>query len=232
MSSMKNKNPPNRGKQNLRFNGIRDPVVTDASVTTPTMVTPVADGSGNYSIAIPFSPIGMSGGQVASTTSTGATFTANSNTVPAKLPFLWNQSRNFERYRVTRAVLIFVGNVGSTTVGRITLGSSTDYSDMFTTQLISQSVGDKTFDLASSASRELRFQMDVDSSWKKISNTLFNFPFSNSVIVPVNTANDLCFSIGFLTITGSTQTASAAIGNLFVEYDVEFKDPISFSVNA
>lgn len=229
---MSSKNNAKRGKQNLRFNGIRDPVVSDATVLTPSMVTAVADASGNYSVAIPFCPLGMNGGQVNSTTSSGATFTTNTNTVPPKLPFLWNQSRNFERYRITRAVLVFVGNVGSTTVGRITLGSSTDYSDLFTTQLIATSVGDKTFDLASSASKELRFQMDVDSSWKKISATLLNFPFSNSVIVPVNTANDLCFSMGFVTITGSTQTGSAPIGNMFVEYDVEFKDPISFTVNA
>lgn len=214
------------------FRGIRDPLVGNAAAASPTVYGMNTNGSGVFVGVVNLSPLGVAGTQIVVPTPN----TAGSVIVPSVVPFtnpylpwLFNQSRGFERYRVTRAVAIWVSNVGSTVTGRVMLDSSTDFSDAISATGISTSTGGKVFDLAGGASKEMRFQMDVDSSWKKVSSNCTTFQAGTGVSVPTNTINDLSFTTLFVTISGGP--ASTDCGSMFVEYDIEFREPIAFGAN-
>lgn len=216
----------NMKRQSHVFRGVRDMLTNDGSDSSSLSYTISTDANGAATAAFGLAPLGI---KSVIATATGSTVSWTSTvTSPPRLPWLWNQARNFERYRVTRAVLCFIGNVGSTTTGRILLDSSTDYADLTTPQTLGLGAGGRMFDLASSASKELRFQMDVDTSWKKVSASTVLTSTSNSII-PVNSVNDLIFSAGFVTIVGGPGTQ--LVGNLVLEYDVEFRDPIAYGAN-
>lgn len=205
------------------YRGIRDPIVADASATTMAPLTLAAGVEiGNSYILCPMGVQGMSW----STSSNPAVATA----VPARLPFLFSTARNFQQYRVTRAVLVFVSSQGSTATGRISLSGSADAADNTTASAAMQfgMVNAKQVDLGSGASREARYQLPVDAVWKKVSSTTLTG--LGGAIVPVNTVNDLSFSTALFNATGTTGTGN--IGALYVEYDVEFKDPITNLGNA
>lgn len=214
------------------FRGIRDPLVSNATSLTPTVYTMNTDGAGAFSGSICLSPLGISGlvFSVPNPNTAGTAIVPSIITMFSPfLPWLYNQAKGFEQYRVTRATAIWVSNLGSTTTGRLMLDSSTDYSDAVTANGISTSTGGKVFDLASGASREFRFQMDVDSSWKKVSGATSLVTTPSNIVCPVNSINDLSFSTVFVTITGGPNSTNC--GSMFVDYDVEFKDPISFGAN-
>lgn len=227
-----NKTPKGAKQMSRAFRGVRDPVVVNASAVTPAVYTMNTDGAGAFSGTVSFSPLGLAGVvyTVPSPNTPGTVIIPTYTTFTSPtLPWLYNQSRGFERYRVTRAVAIWVSSVGSTVSGRLMLDSSTDYADAATINGISTSTGGKVFDLASGAVREFRHAMDVDSSWKKVSSAVSMVGVSTSSVVTVNTVNDLQFSTLFVVITGGPTNTNC--GSLFVEYDVEFKDPISFGAN-
>lgn len=226
-----NKMPKGGPKQTRVFRGIRDVIVSNAASSTPAVFPMNTDSSGNYAGSLTLCPLGFSG----LTFNVPTPNTAGTQIVPSitgivspYLPWLFNQSRGFERYRVTRCVLVWVSNVGSTVTGRIMLDSSTDYADVVSATGISTSTGGKTFDLASGATKEFRFPTDVDTSWKKVSSAT-QLVTTAGLVFPVSTVNDLAFTTVFVNIAGGPASTNA--GSLFVEYDVEFKDPISYPAN-
>lgn len=210
------------------FRNVRDIVCDDATQNPPISTQVATDANGNWTSQIAFAPLGVS---YSTFTTNGTVVSVGTGLLSPRLPWLYNTSRNFERYRVTRAVLIFVGNVGSTSVGRLIMDSTTDYADAGTGVTIGTSAGGKVFDLASSASKELRFNMDVDTTWKKVSSYTALKPGGANTLLQINSANDLLFSVGVLGVIGGPASVPQA-GNFCIEYDVEFRDPITWTANA
>jgi len=215
-------------KLNHVFRNVRDPVVLDASQGLPTSFSITTNSSGSFNNNQTICPLGIVGYNILSAASGSSVTYTTSYIQGAKHPWLYNQARNFERYRITRYVLIFVGNVGSTATGSIMLDSSSDFADVITVQGFGASTGGKIFDLAQSAGKELRFNCDVDSSWKKVSSQVFSL--TGNTLVPVSTGNDLSCTNWFVTVNGAA--SNTLVGSLYAEFDVEFKDPISYGVNA
>lgn len=214
------------------FRNIRDPVVGNAASTSPTIYGMNTDGTGTFTTSLNFSPLGFSGliFSVPSPNTAGTQIIPSIGTVASPyLPWLYNQSRGFERYRITRCTAIWVGNQGSNTTGRVMLDSSTDYADAATLINLATSTGGKVWDLGTAASKELRFPCDVDTSWKKVSSATALLSATSSYYTPVNSVNDLSFTTVFISVVGAPASVNA--GSLFMEYDVEFKDPISFPSN-
>jgi len=206
-------------------------LVLNAASLTPSVYSVSTDATGAFTASLALSPLGISGVQYSvpspNTAGTAIVPTIVTSLAPY-LPWLYNQSRGFERYRVLRAVAIFVSSVGSTSTGRVLLDSSTDFADTVSVNGISTSTGGKVFDLGSGAVKEMRFTMDVDTSWKKVSSAT-QLVSGIGTVLPVNTVNDLLFTTMFVTVSGGP--ASTPCGSVFVEYDVEFRDPISFGAN-
>lgn len=234
----KNNNKMSQKKRTQRvqhmFRRIRDPIVSDATNgASPSAFALSTDSSGNASTSIVLSPFGVRAVQVLAGSGATTTFT-DSNYFPAVMPWLYNQARNFERYRVLNATLILIGNVGSSATGRVVVDSSTDVADNLSPITIGTSTGGKVFDLANLSSKEYRFSLDVDSGWKKCSSRTAGFSSDSTKFLPINTVNDLVFSNAYIAIvsgsTGGTPSAFTAL-NFAIEYDVEFKDPISYGVN-
>lgn len=229
-SSKQNSSRPQAGTR--IFRGVRDPLVNNSAATTPVVYSMNTDGAGAFSGSVCLSPLGISGlvFSVPNPNTAGTAIVPSITTMFSPfLPWLYNQAKGFEQFRVTRATAIWVSNLGSTATGRVMLDSSTDYADAVSANGISTSTGGKVFDLASGASKEFRHQMDVDSSWKKCSSATLLVSTPSNIVTPVNSINDLSFTTIFVTITGGPNSTNC--GSLFVDYDVEFKDPISFGAN-
>lgn len=148
-------------------------------------------------------------------------------TTPA-LPFLYSTARNFQEYRVTRATFVFVSARPPGDAGRITLGGSKDAIDTAAASQADGFVGGRQWDLSSlSSGKEARFNLPVDSVWKRVSPVCFaNY---GGTWVPAATVNDLCFANAFFYSTGVS--AKGNLGSLYLEYDVEFRGPVSLAVN-
>lgn len=230
MNTHANTKAPKGQKQSVAtYRGIRDPITNDATASPPSMFSAQTDSNGKFANQFMLSPLGIIG-PVFTSAASGSPVTINKAVIFAPLlPWLYNASRNFERYRITRAVLIFVGSVGSNATGQIMMDSTTDSQDLVTPATFSTSTGGKIFDLASSANKEFRFQCDVDSSWKKVSGQTFS-TYNTSTISFNNSVNDLLFTCPVLAIQAGP--ANTNCGSFYVEYDVQFRDPISFAANA
>lgn len=210
------------------YRAVRDPVTNNVLATSPTMFTAVTNSAGTWTNQFMLAPLGV----------TGMVFpgaAAGTNIVPQVgqvfsplLPWLYNTAKNFERYRVTRCILVFVGSVGSTATGQILLDSTTDAEDLTTPATFATSTGGKIYDLASTATRELKFSCDIDSSWKKCSGQMFSL-FNGSTVCVNNSANDQLFTCPIIAIQGGP--ASTSCGSFYVEIDVEFRDPVSYTAN-
>lgn len=211
------------------YRNVRDPITTNALSASPAMFSATTNSLGAWSNQFILAPLGVNGVVIVSAAAGSPSTFQSASIFSPLLPWLYNTSRNFERYRVTRAVLIFVSNVGSTTTGQLMMDTTTDSQDLTTPATASTSSGGKVFDLATASSKELRFQCDVDSSWKKVSNQTYATYNTNTLSIG-NSVNDLLFTCPVLAINGGP--ASTAVGNFYVEYDVQFRDPISFAANA
>lgn len=233
---MKNKNTQNsaRKPQHL-FRRIRDPLVTDASNgANPSAIALTADANGNGTATYALSPFGISGFIANATTATGPINFTSAVYYSPNLPWLFNQARNFERYRVLNATLIVIGNVGSSATGRMVVDSSTDLADNVTAVTVGLSTGGIVFDVASLAGKERRFQVDVDSSWKKCSSRTALVSNNGSLLMTTSSANDLLFTNIYFSVNGATAagtTGTFTVANFMLEYDVEFRDPISYGAN-
>lgn len=212
------------------FRGVREPLLAVYSSKTVQSLTPV---NGTVTVTGTLCPEGLVGVGY----STSLPGFQSQTMEDCHLAWLYNQSGNFGYYRVTRAKLVFVGNAGSAITGTLNLFGSRDALDVGTgiNTAYMQGTGSKSFDLASSSAKELSLNLPVDSSWKKVSKYLtvpgnVN-PFTSTAtgFVNANSVGDLAFSsFAAQIVSGPNQNC----GSLFLDYDVEFKDPMSVSMNA
>lgn len=227
MSNSSNRAANRRGGKARRSNiyhNVRDPLVVNASASSLVSADIVTDANGNFTVTHALTPLGISGIKLVSGSFNYSTWSA------PKLPWMYGQARQFERYRVLRATLIFTGSVASTSTARIMMSSDTDLIDSLTPPTIATSSGGRVFNLSQSASKDLRLQLDVDSSWKKVSNNTALLGSTGMDILVVNSSNDLLFSVVNVVVAGGP--VSTNIGSLAVEYDVEFRDPIAPTANS
>lgn len=223
-------------RSNHVFRGCREVITAGSAASSTTPAAMTTNSSGGYSFAWPLCPLGLTTATYGSTTySIGTT----GNVFPPVLRGLYFRATDFQLYRVTRARAVFVGNLGSTQTGAITIAGYTDVIDTnipSTQGNVSSSQSVKSFDLANAASKELSVNIPVDSSWKKVTSMLLIPggvpPFTGSsttMLVPVNTVGDLCFGGVSVTVVGAA--ASQSIGCMYIDYDVEFKGLVDSSVN-
>lgn len=213
------------------FQGIREPLLTNTGDNSVAFLSTGADGNGSFTSVL--SPAGL-----ATVAISGSSF-VNQGVENPHLKWLNNQSGNFTHYRVTRCKLIFVGNLGTTVTGQVNVFASADVMDAgigINTAFVS-GPGAKTFDLATAGGKEQVLNLPIDSSWKKVSSKLAvpanMAPFQLGTvggIIPVNTANDLAFVAFSLQCVGGPVSATR-LGVFFIDYDVEFKNPLSHAMN-
>lgn len=225
MQRKNNQKSPAQIRAKYAYRQVSENLVDDASVglsTVPWTIT--TDGGGFSSGYQTLAPQGID----ATYLSSGAfAYTVHTYT---HLAWLRSMSANFEEYRVTNAVLLVVGNVGSTTSGRMAVMSSPDPADSGNTTFSLLAVGGTTFDLATLAGREKRVPLKIDSGWKKISKRTNEITGGSSdTITPINTVSDLAFTSIRVAVSGAPASTLVCTFNLV--YDVEFRHPISSTVN-
>lgn len=205
------------------FRGIREPLVDSPS--SRVVVKIVSGTDGTASLGIVLSPLGLQSVKLSSTVFTNFIVAA------PRLQWLYNNAQNFGMYRVTRAKLVFVGNTGSTTSGTLNMFGSADPadSDNINTAFV-QGPNSRSYDLAQASSKELSIMVPVDTTWKKCS-AILSSPSStdSTVFIPYASVADLAF--GVIQVQAVSAPASTNLGNLFLDYDVEFKDPMSLALN-
>jgi len=212
------------------FRNVREASVVDASAASPGVANISTDGTGQASGYIVISPLGIGYPVFTSSSATGPITVARANLQSPRLPWLYNTSRNFERYRITRCVAIFVGNTSANTTGTLGVATTTDYADYINNVTLATTSGGKTFPIAQTGSKDLRIQCDIDSSWKKVSSSTYaTLTGVGGSFIPTNTVNDLMVTFLSYSIVGAT--AGATVGQFSFEYDVEFRDPISYGQN-
>lgn len=213
-----------RQYRNSGFRNITDPVVVDATSTTSALAAVSTAANGTGSINFSLNSSGIYG------TNAGNTAIAVAET--PHLAWLTQTTVNFEEYRVTRATLVVIGNnVGSTTLGEVSVSSSTNYVDYAgVTGATSQSlIGARAFSLSALASNNKRVALDIDTSWKKVSPRTISYV--NSLPVAVASADDLIFSNVFVVVIGGPASTTNLL-NFYVEYDCELRRPASRVFNA
>lgn len=201
---------------------------------TPFNIT--TDSGGNNNFAQVICPLGLTSVLLGASSYTAGTY---GNVTGPPLRGLYSRGVDFQWYRITRAKIVFVSNLGSTVTGTVTLAGYSDPTDVAVVTLQSQvsGINTRTFDLASGASRELSVPIPVDSSWKKVSSVLTLpgnvYPFTGATagsIAIVNTIGDLCCGAVSAYIQGGPANATAA-GTYFLDYDVEFKGVVDGALN-
>lgn len=230
----------NKTKQSHVFRNVREPVLD--SVTNNSVITlQVAPNATTATATKAFAPIGLTAPTLTvNGTNVVVQTGAQSYILGAGLRWLYNTSVNFGSYRITRATLIFVGSVGTTYTGQLILTTFRDVMDASSTPQVAFAIGSgaKVFDLATSGSKELRISMPIDTSWKKVSNALCYpgsvVPFygATNQLINVNSINDLCFGAFSAQVVGAPLlSGTTTVGTFFLDYDVEFKEPESSSLN-
>lgn len=221
---------------NHSFLNCRDAVLVGSAGGSPGSVplTIASNGSGSASGSFPLAPIGLTAVRVVSGV---PTIGGSGNVVGPLLRGLYNRAIDFQWYRVTRARLVFVGTVGSTMTGTLTLAaySSAIDASINTSQALVSGPSTKVFNLAASTNKELSIPIPTDSSWRRVTNVLSTIgsasPFFGpaDAIVPVATVDDVCFAGVSYLVAGAS--ASLPMGLLYVDYDVEFRGPVDSSLN-
>jgi len=230
----------NTMKQHV-FRGIREVVCVDA-ISSAALSIVQLPGTTSATAFVTFSPLGLSTSAMTVSGSNVVVSGTQTNLVAPSMRWLYNTSQNFGKYRVTRATVSFVGNVGTTTTGQLVVTGFKDVFDATTTPQVAYATGPnaRVFDLASSGSKELKIPIPVDSSWKKVSKILSVngtvtpfLGFSNQV-VSVNTVNDLAFGAMTAQLVGAPSNSGSSnivVGTFFIDYDVEFGEPESSFLN-
>lgn len=233
--------PKNNNKPkaiNHAYKGLREPFLTPgprANASTSVFYL-TADSSGNANFAQILAPLGLTSVTLGASAYTAGTL---GNVTGPPLRGLYNRCVDFQWYRVTRAKLVFVSAVGSTVIGQVTLAGYTDPADVAasTIQTYLSGTGTRTFDLASASTREISVPIPVDSTWKKCSSVLSvpgnSYPYTGASagsLASVANVSDLSF--GAVQCNLAAGTANQYVGTLHLDYDIEFKNPIDFSINA
>jgi hypothetical protein len=242
---MKNKvQTANKGKTKMvqhMYRNVREPVLVDGNnINSAVAGFTIAANTTTAVSAAFFTPIGVS---TPTLTVSGSNVLVSSNfatAVKPRLRWLLSTAQNFGRYRVTRATLIFIGNTGTNITGTVVIVGSRDTADLFQVPQAAYSSGGgvKVFDLASAGNKEQRLNLPVDPSWKKVSYTsssvATSIPFdgaTTNLLVPISSVNDLGFTGYCAQVFGApSQSTGYSAGSFFIEYDVEFMDPISVAL--
>jgi hypothetical protein len=198
-----------------------------------TVYNVVTNGSGQVSGSFALSPLG-----VYAPTLTAGVYTNPTVIDPPHLKWLLGACQNFGMYRITRATLCFVSAVGTDTTGTLLVTGFRDVSDV---QLPTQAAYQNgkhayAYPVAEAGVKEIRMPLPIDNTWHKATYTTAlrantNLPWSgtNTQLAYISTVDDLCFtSFSYLVQNAPNATN---IGNFFVDYDVEFGDPQSLSLN-
>jgi hypothetical protein len=213
------------------YKGIRDVLCKDAiSNSVYNMIT---NPSGQVSGSFALSPLG-----VYSPTLLAGVYINPTVIDPPHLKWLTETCQNFGMYRITRATLCYVSSVGTNVTGTLLVTGFRDVSDVQLPTQAAYQNGRHAYahSVAEAGSKEIRMPLPVDSSWRKTTFTTAlpantNLPWSgtNTQLAYIATIDDLCFSsFSYLVQNGPI---SANIGNFFLDYDVEFGDPESFTLN-
>lgn len=219
---------PMKGRRQVQYRnvgqrGVVDPVASDAT-SSSNAFTLALDSGGNGVFGMVFAPRGLSGVNAAGTTNVSIT--------TPHLPWLLSTSRNFLEYRVSRATLVVVGNVGSTSSGTVAVQTTTDTIDVLTPSAPGMGdliAGGTSFALADLASSNKRIPMRVDSTWKRSTGVTSQLIAGN--IVANATADELAFTAFILRVAGGPASSSGCL-TTYIEYDVEFRGVASASFNA
>lgn len=207
---------PQPGRKTVQFRnvGLRsvvDPIALDVtSSANPYSVSTGSGGAVNGNFTL--SPLGVSG-----VTPAGA----SSSVMPAHLPWLHSTAINFLEFRVTRAVLNVVGNVGSTATGTVVLASSPDYIDSAVpaSAVGTLVVGGTSFPLADLATSNRKIPLRISSVWKNVS--AVSSVVIGGTVVSNSTVDDLMFTGFQYSVFGGPNSTS--VMSFFLEYDVEFR---------
>lgn len=243
---MKNQNNKQNNKKSGRggmshiYRNVREPILVDGNNINSAVAELRVDPNATQATSAAFlCPVGAMS-PVLTVNGTNVTVGDNTTCIKPRLRWLFTVAANFTRYRVTRATLVFIGNTGSTATGTVTVLASRDIGDLNSTVQVAyaQGGGAKVFDLASSANKEQRLAMPVDSAWKKVSSTTAAkgtaVPFDGftNQLLTMNSVNDLGFTGYTALLAGYTAQATATTaGSFFIEYDVEFDGPVSVTMN-
>ncbi len=208
--------------RNVGQRGVTDPVASDASASSAATILST-DSSGNGTIGFVLAPKGVVG--------VNAAGTASATIAAPHMPWLYNTSKNFLEYRVTRATLVVVGNVGSTVSGTVAVMSTTDMIDIISTPVPGMGdliVGGTSFALADLAMNNKRIPLRVDAMWKKVTSVTSQIIASN--IITNASIDDICFS-GYIVRVAGGPVSSGGVLTTYVEYDVEFRGVASTTFN-
>jgi len=216
------------------FKGVTEVLVTDAnSVGSPPLLVQTASGSTQGDLQFTLGPRQIICPQF---TTNGSAVSINAYTVETcHLPWLQNTATNFKEYRVLRAVARLIPeNISSSSTGKLMMISSKDYQDCLNASVpsaVSQMAGGRTISCAQLVSKDFRVPLTVDSNWKVVTSnsaTALNSG-TKGVLIATSSINDMSFTNGNVYVTGFSQGTVAC--SVAVEYDVEFRGPISSSVN-
>lgn len=228
----KKKSPQKGSKQKFqhKFNNVREVILSD--IGTSAVLSTATNNQGTAFTRSVLSPLGLNG-----CSWDGAKFVGTVFEKP-HLRWLQSQAVNFGSYRILRAKVVFVGNLGSTTTGQLSVACFRDVLDAAGDPYQGYTAGpnSRVFDLASTSQREASIPIPVDTSWKKVSYVMAiggdAKPFTSGTttgFIPVNSANDLCFGAFSAVAVGAP--LSTTIGNWYLDYDIEFKEPQSNILN-
>lgn len=189
------------------------------------------DASGTFSDVWPLAPWGLTAATIS-----GAVYSngAPNNVERPHMRKFFNVASDFQQYRVLSGFVEWVPNTTSTSTGVIVIGSSADAADVYASAQVAYGGNySKTFNMAGG---KARVPLHIDSSWKKVSDKLtvvktpdFDGPANNSVLIPLSTASDLCFTVVSATINNGP--ASTGCGYIRVVLDVEFRYPVDVNQN-
>ncbi|APG76478.1 hypothetical protein 3 [Hubei tombus-like virus 4] len=195
------------------YRGVKDNLVTDARAASLSASVPGANATVTYCLA----PLGFGGQKTADGLVSLVEF--------PHLPWLYQTSKNFELYRITNAKVCFVANSATTATGNFSVMSSPDYSDGANSSFATNPTG---YPMSGLANRDVKVPLRIDPSWKKVSYVTMQLygAGTNAINYAINTVNDLCF--GSFTVS---MNSSTTVGLIYIEYDVEFKNPINNLMN-
>lgn len=207
--------------RNVGARSVVDPIVGALSSVSRTPYMASTSSTGISAGKFILSPLGVNGIKTDGTTAT---------LEPPHLPWLSSTAANFLSYRVTRAVLVVVGNQSAQATGQMSIASSPDCVDVLTavTSVGDLVTGGVQFPIADLATGNRRIPLRIDSTWKKVSSRATVVVSGN--VVQNASMDDLVFTGFQWSVTGGP--VSVDLCSFFVEYDVEFKGVAGIGLNA
>lgn len=208
---------------------MRETIYANANTRTLLPTAPVSGGAAGWSV------ITSSGLESAYYDLASTTFKIES-AYPPVLRWLSTQAQNFAKFRIIRAAIVIVGCMGSDLNGKISIQGFNDVSDIGTINVTNEGINGKLIDVSSLSVKESRFELPINSEWKKITNRLVRVggeePFAspgNRCVIPCNSANDLLVTGFGYRINGANTTERVC--EFYLDYEVEFSGPLMADKN-